>query len=207
MKESEVLKKAETVVRQRMIGYDSGHDWWHIQRVRKLALYINEKEMLDDPYKVDLASLFHDIADSKFTGSNTEEGYITMNEFLIDNGLSDISSRFTDIIKNVSFSNKIRSGNIHDPILLIIQDADKLDAMGAIGVARAFNYGGFRNNIIYSPDNEENRHSTINHFYDKLLILKSLMNTGTGKELAEERHQFQETFLKQFYKEWNDVTR
>jgi uncharacterized protein len=205
MKESEVLKKAETVVRQRMIGYDSGHDWWHIQRVRKLALYINEKEMLDDPYKVDLAALFHDIADSKFSGNNTEEGYITMNEFLTGNGLSDISSRFTDIIKNVSFSSKIRSGNIHDPILLIIQDADKLDAMGAIGVARAFNYGGFRNNIIYSPDNEENIHSTINHFYDKLLILKSLMNTGTGKELAEERHQFLETFLKQFYKEWNDV--
>jgi uncharacterized protein len=199
-----VIKEAEELVRQKTFEYDSGHDWWHIERVRKLSLYINEIEKLDDPYIIDLAALFHDYADSKFSGNDPDDGYICVKKFLNSNGLSDLSTRITDIMRNVSFSNKKPSGNTSDPILLLIQDADKLDAMGAIGVARAFNYGGFRNNIIYSPDKDENRHSTINHFYDKLLILKSLMNTRTGKDLAAERHEFLEMFLKQFYREWNN---
>jgi uncharacterized protein len=198
-----LLKEAEKFVRVRVNRYDSGHDWWHIARVRALASYINEKENLADPFIVDLAALFHDMADSKFMGEENEAGYRNVNEFLVNAGLEDISLRITGIMRNVSFSTKNQSGNVNDPVLLIIQDADRLDAIGAIGIARAFNYGGFRNNPIYKPDAEQNKSSTINHFYEKLLLLKSMMNTATGKEMANERHEFLEIFLKQFFKEWN----
>lgn len=198
-----LIKEAEKLVRIRVDRYDSGHDWWHIARVRALASFINEKENLADPFIVDLAALFHDIADSKFSRDDTEAGYRKVKEFLVNTGLEDINLRITDIMRNVSFSTKKQSGNVNDPVLLIIQDADRLDAIGAIGIARAFNYGGFRNNLIYSPDAEQNKSSTINHFYEKLLLLKSMMNTSTGKEMANERHEFLEIFLKQFFKEWN----
>lgn len=197
-----LIKEAEKFVSVWVSRYDSGHDWWHIVRVRALASYINRKENLADPFIVDLAALFHDMADSKFCGSEPDEGYIGVNNFLEKNGLSELSSRITNIMKNISFSSKKHSGNISDPVLMVVQDADRLDAIGAIGVARAFNYGGFRNNLIYSPDEEQNKLSTINHFYLKLLLLKSMMNTATGKEMANERHEFLEIFLKQFYKEW-----
>jgi uncharacterized protein len=134
-------------------------------------------------------------------------------EFLDKIGLTEIKEQVIEIIRNVSFSNKNPSGNLNDPVLLIIQDADRLDAIGAIGIARAFNYGGFRNNIIYDPDLDLSRDvlkenqtdgtsSTISHFYEKLLVLKYRMNTLTAKRLAIERHDFLEIFLKQFYKEW-----
>ena len=200
-----LIKEAEKFVSVRVSRYDSGHDWWHIVRVRALASFINKKENLADPFIVDLAALFHDMADSKFSEEDTESGYRKVKEFLLNAGLEDISSRITDIMRNVSFSIKNRSGNVNDPVLLIIQDADRLDAIGAIGIARAFNYGGFRNNLIYSPDGEQNKSSTINHFYEKLLLLKSMMNTATGKEMANKRHKFLEIFLKQFFKEWNPV--
>jgi uncharacterized protein len=203
MKRESAIKEAEDYVRTHIKGYDSGHDWWHIARVRSLASYINEKENLADPFIVDLAALFHDMADSKFMGEENEAGFRMAEEFLVNAGLEDISSRITDTMRNVSFSTKKRSGNVNDPVLLIIQDADRLDAIGAIGIARAFNYGGFRNNPIYTPDAKQNKSSTINHFYEKLLLLKSMMNTATGKELSNERHEFLEIFLKQFFREWN----
>jgi uncharacterized protein len=203
MNAEQIINKAEILVKQRMSGYDSGHDWWHIARVRNLAKHINEKEELADPFLLDMAALFHDYVDSKFSNNNHKDGYEEISMFLLDNGLDKLIIRLTDIIKNVSFSSKNNSGNIHDPVLMIIQDADKLDAMGAIGIARAFNYGGFRNNLIYSSVENENINSTIKHFYDKLLILKSMMNTQTGRIIADERHKYLEQFLKQFYKEWN----
>lgn len=217
MNRNDVILMTEDFVRQNLKGYDSGHDWWHIERVRKLALFINEMEVLADPFTVEVTALLHDSADSKFAGENTEQGYLLISDFMDKCELSEIKDQVVTVIRNVSFSNKNKSGDINDPLLRIIQDADRLDAIGAIGVARAFNYGGFRNNKIYNPDiisSEESvkgypqsgTSSTISHFYEKLLLLKYRMNTLTAKRLAEERHDFLEVFLKQFYKEWDFST-
>jgi uncharacterized protein len=213
MNRDELIKMTEAFVRQNMTGYDSGHDWWHVERVRKLASFINEQEAIADPFTLEIAALLHDSVDSKFAGNDFEQGYVMIMEFLDKTGLTEIKEQVIEIIRNVSFSNKNPSGNLTDPVLLIIQDADRLDAIGAIGIARAFNYGGFRNNIIYNPDLDlsgdalkENQpdgtSSTISHFYEKLLVLKYRMNTLTAKRLAVDRHDFLEDFLKQFYKEW-----
>ena len=203
MSEKIKIEIAEKFVKEKVARYDSGHDWWHITRVRNLAAYINEKENLEDPLLVDLAALFHDFADSKFESGNKAESVKHLSMFLDDNGLATFSSRIINIVQEVSFSSRKKEPGVKNDLLRIVQDADRLDAIGAIGVARAFNYGGYRNNIIYSPVEEENRNSTINHFYEKLLLLKSLMNTETGRMLARERHEFLEHFLKQFYLEWN----
>ncbi len=205
MNRNKIIKITEAFVRQKMAGYDSGHDWWHIDRVRKIALYINRMEKMADPFILEVAVLLHDAADSKFAGDDQEIGYSLIEDFLIENGLADIKEQVLHVLRNVSFSNKKPSGNLADPVLLIIQDADKLDAIGAIGIARAFNYGGYRNNVIYDPDYtpESKKNSTIGHFYEKLLKLKDMMNTQTGKSLAEERHLVLENFLKQFYNEWD----
>jgi len=202
MNRDEIIKLTEAFVRQNMKGYDSGHDWWHIERVRKLSLFINEQEALADPFTLDIAALLHDSVDSKFVSDDPENGYRLVSEFMNESGLAEIREKVIEVMRNISFSNKNPSGNLTDPVLLIIQDADRLDAIGAIGVARAFNYGGFRNNTLYNPDMEQSNSSTINHFYEKLLVLKYRMNTLTAKRLAIERHEFLELFLKQFYKEW-----
>lgn len=209
----EIVSTTEEFVRKNMKGYDSGHDWWHIERVRRLGKHINENENLADPFLVDITALLHDIADSKFADGNSEKGYSLIMDFMQKNDMSDISQRVMDVIKNISFSSKTIAGEQSDPLLLVVQDADRLDAIGAIGIARAFNYGGFRNNAIYNPvaaisgenDKSLQTHgtsSTISHFYEKLLLLKNRMNTLTGKRLAAERHEFLEIFLKQFYSEW-----
>jgi uncharacterized protein len=203
MNENNKIEISEKFVKDKVARYDSGHDWWHIVRVRKLALYINEKENLEDPFLVDLAALFHDFADSKFEGSNQDESFELVSMFLDDNGLGAYSTRIFNIMQEVSFSSRKIDPGVKNDLLRIIQDADRLDAIGAIGIARAFNYGGYRNNIIYSPVEEENKNSTINHFYEKLLLLNSMMNTETGKRLAGERHEFLWLFLKQFHLEWN----
>ena len=202
MSRDEVIKMTEEFVKQNFEGYDSGHDWWHIERVRSIARFINEQEETADPLILDIAVLLHDSADSKFAGDNIENSYAKIGEFIDNAGLTKIKDQVIEVIRNVSFSKKNPSGNLADPILLILQDADRLDAIGAIGVARAFNYGGFRNNIIYNPDIDRHIPSTIGHFYEKLLLLKYRMNTLTAKKLAVERHEFLEIFLKQFYKEW-----
>jgi uncharacterized protein len=205
MRTEESIKMTEEFVRQNMTGFDSGHDWWHIDRVRRVAIYINNEEKIADLFTLEIAALLHDIADSKFTGNDKENRYLSIGEFMSNAGLDDIKQHVLEIIKNVSFSTRNPSGNLTDPVLLIIQDADRLDAIGAIGIARAFNYGGFRNNPMYVPEAnpEKMLPSTIKHFYDKLLRLKDLMNTATGRRLAEERHVFLISFLEQFYKEWD----
>ena len=199
-----LIKATEEFVRARIKDFDSGHDWWHIERVRKLASYINNIESIADPFILDLVSLLHDYADHKFKGSDPVADYERIRMFLKESGLAEIEGRLIDVIKNVSFSSKSRSGDQHDPLLLVLQDADRLDAMGAIGIARAFNYGGFRNNAIYIPVDNQGiiTDSTIGHFYDKLLKLKDMMNTLTGKQLAERRHDFMEMYLNRFYEEW-----
>ena len=163
-------------------------------------MYINGKEKIADPFILEITALLHDIADSKFT-ENIDKEYIAMAEYLHSIGISDESEHIIEIIRNISFSNKNPTGNLRDPVLLVMQDADRLDAIGAIGIARAFNYGGFRNNILYNPDDSDGE-STINHFYEKLLTLRDRMNTETAKKIAMERHEFMEIYLKAFFKEW-----
>lgn len=204
MNKEEITKNAEAFAKERMKNYDSGHDWFHIERVRRTAAYINSLEQIADPFLLDLAAILHDAADLKFLKTEPEKAYESITELLNENGLADSCKRLIEAIRNVSFSNKKRSGDLNDPVLHVLQDADRLDAIGAIGVARAFNYGGFRNNAIYIPLDFKgiSQPSTIGHFYDKLLKLKDLMNTPTGKKMAEERHAFLESFLQQFYSEW-----
>jgi uncharacterized protein len=201
MNKLEQIRLTECFVKENLKDYDSGHDWWHIQRVRKLSAYINKEESRADPFIVDITALLHDTADSKFKGASIDKGYKLISDFLKKNELHDIHDRILEVIKNISFSNKNKSEGINDPLLWVIQDADRLDAIGAIGVARAFNYGGFRNNRIYNPE-DINEATTIKHFYEKLLLLKGMLNTETGKKLAVDRHEFLEIFLKQFYREW-----
>lgn len=204
MKRQDIIISAEAFAKQRMAGFDSGHDWYHIERVRRLAIYINTHENLCDPFTLEIAVLLHDTADSKFNKNDQDGGYKIIEEFMYKAGLDEIIDQVINAIKNVSYSNKKSHGNENDPLLMVLQDADRLDAIGAIGIARAFNYGGFRNNSIYIPVETEGNStpSTIGHFYDKLLKLKGLMKTRTGKRLAEERHEVLEKFLEQFYKEW-----
>lgn len=217
MNRNEQISLTEEFVKTNLKGYDSGHDWWHIERVRKLASFINAMEQLEDPFIVEITALLHDTADSKFAGINKEHGYELIEVFMEKCGMTEIKDRVIDVIKKVSFSNKNNQGDTEDHLLWVIQDADRLDAIGAIGIARAFNYGGFRNNKIYNPaiiNSEENAgegqengtSSTISHFYEKLLLLKYRMNTITAKKLALERHEFLELYLKQFYKEWEFAT-
>jgi len=213
MNRNEQILMTEEFVRQNLKGYDSGHDWWHIVRVRKLAMFINDMELLADSFTVDITALLHDTADSKFAGGDNEQNYLRIRDFLDSKGMSDIRDQVIHVIKNVSFSSKHKKDNPDDPLLWVVQDADRLDAIGAIGVARAFNYGGFRNNKIYDPEIVSQKEtskgtinvgssSTISHFYEKLLLLKYRMNTLTAKKMAAERHEFLELFLKQFYGEW-----
>jgi uncharacterized protein len=195
----------EQFTKATVADYDSGHDWWHVTRVRKMALYINSREETADPFILEIASLLHDSADSKFSDDNTEKRYGDIQNFMSEAGMSEISVRVLEVIKNVSFSNRNASANLNDPVLLIVQDADRLDALGAIGIARAFNYGGFRNRPIHVPGTSNSliNQSTIFHFYDKLLKLKDMMNTPTGRIIARERHDFLEIYLRQFYEEWD----
>ncbi len=204
MKATRKIIATENFVKDKMKDYDSGHDWWHIERVRKIAHYINKEEKIADGFILEIACLLHDIADSKFANGNIEHGYSQISDFLDKSGISEIRDHIIEIIRNVSFSTINKTGNLNDPVLLVLQDADKLDAIGAIGIARAFNYGGFRNNPIYIPGEkkEGNSKSTIGHFYDKLLKLKDMMNTETGRIIAIERHQVLLNFLDQFYSEW-----
>jgi uncharacterized protein len=208
MEREDIIESVEEFVKKRISDYDSGHDRWHIHRVRRLAEYINEKELFPaDPFTLDIAVLLHDTADSKFQKHGSEIGYEIIEEYMDSAGLSGIRDQVVEAIKNVSFSNKNPTGNLKDPVFLIMQDADRIDAIGAIGIARAFNYGGFRNNPIYIPGEKPDglSKSTVGHFYDKLLKIKGLMNTKTGKELAEERHRYLEIYLEQFYKEWEFI--
>jgi uncharacterized protein len=201
MNRSSQIKEVEEFTRQFISGYDGGHDWWHLKRVRNLALYIQKKEKKGNRFVIELSALLHDIGDSKFINAERKD-YETEVFDLLDN-LDIDKSIIEEVIfinRNISFSKGLTPAKISHEFM-IVQDADRLDAIGAIGIARAFNYGGFINNSIYDPDGKEP--STIRHFYDKLLKLKDLMNTPTGQMIAMDRHNFLELFLDQFYNEWH----
>ena len=213
MDKEKIIAKTIDFVKEQLNGAEGGHDWFHTERVYKNALLIAKDENVDQ-FVVSLGALLHDIADSKFYNGDESIGPKVAKEFL--EGLridQETIVHVVKIIENISF----KGGNITQPFkspeLDVIQDADRLDAIGAIGIARCFNYGGFKNRALYDPaiapnlkmSKEEYKNSTaptINHFYEKLLLLKDRMNTLSGKEIAQKRHAFMEQFLEQFYSEW-----
>ncbi|HNW53363.1 MAG TPA: HD domain-containing protein, partial [Bacteroidales bacterium] len=193
---------------------EGGHDWWHVYRVWKTAMHIASIEKAD-MLVVELGALLHDIADSKFHHGNEEIGPAKARTFLQALGVEEkIINHVVNIIANISFKGGKVQQQFKSPELDVIQDADRLDALGAIGIARTFNYGGHKGRAIYDPGikpnlqltKEEYKNSTaptLNHFYEKLLLLKDLMNTETGKQMAEKRHEFMVAYLDQFYNEWD----
>ena len=214
MKDSNSIIETVQYVKKTLAGAEGGHDWFHIERVWKNAKLIASGEECDLEV-VELAALLHDIADSKFHGGDEAIGPQKAKEYLETQNIdSEKVAHVIAIIENISFKGG-HNKRTHDSIELdIVQDADRLDAIGAIGIARTFNYGGFKNRALYNPEIEPNLKMTkqqykmstaptINHFYEKLLLLKDLMNTATGKSIALERHKYMEGFLNQFFAEWN----
>ena len=210
----QIIARTEQFVKDTLAGAESGHDWWHIHRVLNNAKLILETEEADQ-LVVELAVLLHDIADSKFNDGNEELGPKKAGEFLRSIQVEEnIVEHVQQIIGNMSFRSGLGTLNFHSKELEIVQDADRLDAIGAVGIARTFSYGGFKNREIYNPEippalnmsKEEYKNSaspSINHFYEKLLLLHGKMNTKTGRQIAGERHSFMELYLKQFKNEWN----
>lgn len=207
-----IIEQTIQFVQKTLADAEAGHDWFHIERVYKTALKINASEK-GDLLIVSLAALLHDIADSKFNGGDEEIGPRIAGEFLKGLNLdAQVIEQVQLIIKNLSFKASLGTITFQSKELDIVQDADRLDAIGAIGIARAFTYGGYKNRVLYDPaispklnmSKEEYKNSTtptINHFYEKLLLLKDLMKTGEGKKIAEQRHQFMLDYLEQFYSE------
>jgi len=210
-----IIRNTVSFVKETLAGAEGGHDWYHIERVWNTARYIREREGSGDLLTIELAALLHDISDAKFNGGDDEMGSRLAREFLLK---QEVEQEKVDhirlIIKHVSYKGGFAQDQIHSLEFQIVQDADRLDAIGAVGIARAFNYGGFKNRPIHLPekplqeyDDSRAYHKsdapTINHFYEKLLKLKDLMNTSTGKAMAEERHAYMLQFLDQFYREWN----
>lgn len=209
-----LIQNTIAFVQQELNDAEGGHDWFHVQRVYKNALLISENENVNKTI-VALGALLHDIADSKFHNGDETIGPKKAKAFLQTQAVSqDTVTHIIKIIENVSFKGGNTLKTFHSKELEVLQDADRLDAIGAIGIARTFNYGGFKNRVIYNPSvqpelemtPQEYKASdapTINHFYEKLLKLKDKMNTSSGKKIAQERHVFMESFLEQFYQEWN----
>jgi uncharacterized protein len=213
MSENEILNATIRFVKNELKDAEGGHDWWHIERVVNNARLISRSEPVNH-FIVELASLLHDIADAKFYDGDEDAGPLKARAFLAGLQVKEETIALVGkIIRNISFKGGNFTIDFSSPELAVVQDADRLDAMGAIGIARAFNYGGFNNREIYNPsikpDLQITREAykksstpTINHFYEKLLLLKDRMQTETGKKIAEERHRFMEIFLAQFYQEW-----
>lgn len=213
MNKPQIIHNTRNFVKETLHNAEGGHDWFHIQRVVKNANEIAVGEEVDH-FVVELGALLHDIADSKFHDGDESVGPKVAWEFLKKQEVSEeIIDHVVKIIENISF----KGGNVDQKFssaeLDVIQDADRLDALGAIGIARTFNYGGHKGRALYDPaikpnlnmTKEEYKASnapTVNHFYEKLFLLKDRMNTETGRRIAEERHRFMELFLEQFYAEW-----
>lgn len=216
MNQDTIIPSTVAFVKEELKNAEGGHDWFHIERVFRNALLIAKEEKVD-VLVVSLAALLHDIADPKFHDGDETIGPKKATNFLIAQKVpKEIGQHVVKIIKYVSFKNSLsnKKRKFNSKELEVVQDADRLDAIGAIGIARCFNYGGFKNRELYNPEilpnltmsKEEYKNSnapTINHFYEKLLLLKDKMNTSTGKQIALKRHQFMEEYLHQFYGEWN----
>ena len=216
MSDKKLLKETEKFVQEKLKEDYSGHDWWHIHRVYKLAQHIAEKEKADQKI-VSLAALLHDIADWKFNDGDLNAGPEQAKVWLLKQGVDKfIIDSVCEIIRNISF----KGAKVTDaPLSLegrVVQDADRLDAISAIGIARAFAYGGYKHRSIHLPEVLPTLHAsfeeyknksttTINHFYEKLLLLKDKLHTSTAKAIAIKRHQLMEDYIKQFFDEWNII--
>ena len=215
MSKKEIIIEATKVfVKETLKGAEAGHDWFHTLRVYNNARLIAKSESVD-LYIVALGALLHDIEDSKFHNGDDTVGPRVARKFLLQHNVdSFVINSVIDIINNISFNKSLETNNKPNSIELdVVQDADRLDAIGAIGIARCFNYGGFKNRKLFDPSIKPNlkmskkeyknsKAPTINHFYEKLLLLSDKMNTKTGKKIAKERHQFMTEYLDQFHAEW-----
>jgi uncharacterized protein len=214
MDKQQWIQATANYVHATLQGAEAGHDWWHINRVWNNAKLIGQTEQVD-MLVVELAALLHDIADSKFHNGDEEVGPRTAGNFLKTLNLDDaLIEHVQQIIRHMSFKASFGEQVFRSKEMEVVQDADRLDAIGAIGIARAFTYGGYKNREMYNPDISPNLNMskdeykntsapTINHFYEKLLLLKDKMNTATGKQIAQQRHDFMLQYLEQFYGEWN----
>ena len=213
MNKALMIDKTKEFVKNKLYGEGSGHDWFHIERVYNLAKYIAEKENADS-FIVEMTALLHDIDDWKFSNTNETKTTVTENFLQSINIDDDSFKKIIKIIQTMSFKGGVVDSTQHTIEGKVVQDADRLDAIGAIGIARTFAYGGNKNRIMYDPainpidfnslnevKNTENH--TINHFYEKLLKLKDMINTRSAKEIAEKRHKYMVEFLNEFYYEWN----
>jgi uncharacterized protein len=212
MSSDEVIKKTASFVRKTLENDNTGHDWWHIERVYNTAVHIAKKEKAN-MFVVELAALLHDIADWKFHQGDEKAGGRKSREWLASLKVDEeVITAVCDIVDNIGFKGGVKN-NIKTIEGKVVQDADRLDAMGAVGISRVFAYGGHKGRPIYNPEEKAKVYksfsqyknaspSSINHFYEKLLLLKDLMNTKTGKKLAKKRHDFLKVYLKNFFKEW-----
>ena len=209
-----LIERTKAFVKKQLANAEGGHDWFHIERVYNNSLLIAKTEPVN-LLVIQLGALLHDIADSKFHNGDETIGPKIAQKFLASENVDiAIIEHVIQIIKNISFKGGNFNAAFASAELNVVQDADRIDAIGAIGIARTFNYGGFKNRALYDPNippnlnmtKEEYKKSTaptINHFYEKLLLLKDKMNTETGKKLAQKRHEYMEQFIEQFYSEWN----
>jgi len=208
-----LFKNTIAFVKEELENAEGGHDWFHVERVYKNAVLISKTEEVNSVV-VALGALLHDIADSKFNKGDETIGPKKARDFLVSQHVSEETiNHVIKIIENISFKGGNKKQKFFSKELEVLQDADRLDAIGAIGIARCFNYGGFKNRKLYDPETRPNLNMspaeykastapTINHFYEKLLLLKDKMNTQTGKQIAQNRHDYMEGFLEQFYGEW-----
>lgn len=210
---SDYIDRTAAFVKKSLQDAESGHDWWHTERVWKNAMLLLRSESANHLI-VELAALLHDIADSKFHNGDEEIGPETARNFLQSIGVEDsVVFHVEQIIRNMSYKSGLGEIQYSSKEMEVVQDADRLDAIGAIGIARAFTYGGYKNRTLYDPaiepkplqSKEEYKNSTaptINHFYEKLLLLKDKMNTPAARRIAAERHEFMNGYLEQFLAEW-----
>jgi uncharacterized protein len=218
MDKEKIIAATIAFVKKELKNAEGGHDWFHIARVFKNSILISKDEKVD-VFVVSLAALLHDIADPKFYNGDETVGPRVAIKFLKEQEVDEkIINHVVDIIKHISYKNSFNTASkkFTSIELEVVQDADRLDAIGAIGIARCFNYGGYKNRALYDPEiipnlnmtKEQYKKSdapTINHFYEKLLLLKNKMNTASGKKIAAQRHTFMETYLQQFYNEWDGL--
>lgn len=208
-----IINKTKEFVKEKLYGEGSGHDWYHIERVYNLSKYLAKKENADF-FIVEMTALLHDIDDWKFSSNNTTDTTTTENFLKISGVTEEDLIKIIKIIKTMSFKGGVVDSSQDTIEGKVVQDADRLDAIGAIGIARTFAYGGSKNRVIYDPnikpinfnsldEVKSSDNHTINHFYEKLLKLKDRMNTKSAKEIAIARHKYMEEFLNEFYYEWN----
>ncbi len=217
MKKKEIIKKTVEHIKSLLQTESSGHDWWHVYRVWKMAIRIAKNEKNIDLFIVEFAALLHDIADHKFYGGDLTIGPKKAKEWLLGLNVSvEITDHVASIISEISFKGANVATEMSTKEGMVVQDADRLDAVGAIGIARTFAYGGNKGREMYNPAVKSQMHDsfesytnnnspTINHFYEKLLLLKDRMNTKTGKQIAEERHVYMQQYLDRFFNEWEGI--